>query len=549
MKHLSNSRILSVLPAVALAAAMFVGCSSNGVSNDEIAQLQGRYDSIMKQYEGLKSQSSDFDSRMEQKDSTILAQSREIERLLAQLKNAKAQSRAPAATPAGEDQQMDRREVKRLQKELDRKEGELSRLNRELTQQEQELKKLQEEARLATRKVKELTPVRPGEDTKKLEAGNRELAEANAALKAQKEQAEKDLADISRRYRELEAENGELNARIASLNSSIAASASESENAGAEADARIRELTKQNATLERDNEVLNQRFVTQGRKVQTLEAQVEELQAQVKRGTTAGDEAKALEQQMEETRRQIASQQSEIATLQEQLQQRSEALATVREELAAARREAKEARNSQETKSQVQNSLNELQALCDSYAQEIARLKEENAQLKDENSQLRDEIETVRSNAQQALGENSELAQKVALASILVTSDLKAESGKSVVSGTAIKPTEKASQTNVVRITGRILDNNVVDPGTISLYVRIANSGNRVVTDNPENRFDLNGISMQYTMKQDIEYTGYGRNIVMMWKRGQQPELEPGLYWVTLYANGYEIGKTSFVLK
>jgi len=34
----------------------------------------------------------------------------------------------------------------------------------------------------------------------------------------------------------------------------------------------------------------------------------------------------------------------------------------------------------------------------------------------------------------------------------------------------------------------------------------------------------------------------------MMWKKAESVELAPGLYWVTLYANGYEIGKVSFKL-
>ena len=53
---------------------------------------------------------------------------------------------------------------------------------------------------------------------------------------------------------------------------------------------------------------------------------------------------------------------------------------------------------------------------------------------------------------------------------------------------------------------------------------------------------------MQYTTKQDIEFTGSGRTLTMLWKRGDAVELTPGLYWVKLYANGYEIGKVSFKL-
>ena len=35
----------------------------------------------------------------------------------------------------------------------------------------------------------------------------------------------------------------------------------------------------------------------------------------------------------------------------------------------------------------------------------------------------------------------------------------------------------------------------------------------------------------------------------MIWKKLESVEMPAGLYWVTLYANGNEIGKTSFKLK
>ena len=59
----------------------------------------------------------------------------------------------------------------------------------------------------------------------------------------------------------------------------------------------------------------------------------------------------------------------------------------------------------------------------------------------------------------------------------------------------------------------------------------------------------MNGTPMQYTVKQDIEFTGFSRKVSMIWKKLESVEMPAGLYWVTLYANGNEIGKTSFKLK
>ena len=187
-----------------------------------------------------------------------------------------------------------------------------------------------------------------------------------------------------------------------------------------------------------------------------------------------------------------------------------------------------------------------MQTLCEGYVAEIERLKAENEQLKGENAKLKDKI----SSSADLIAENERLQQKVKLASVLVTSDVIATPGKSVKIGNVVKPTTKASQTKVVRIDCRLMDNNVIDPGSLTIYARISDASNRVICNgNPENYiFDMNGTQMQYTVKQDIEFTGYGRNLTLLWKKNDSIELAPGLYWVKLYCGGYEIGKVSFKL-
>lgn len=236
---------------------------------------------------------------------------------------------------------------------------------------------------------------------------------------------------------------------------------------------------------------------------------------------------------------QVESQRAEIAKLQADLKQRDA-------DLAAARAAASKNTQQTTTKGNVNQKLAELQALCDSYVAEIERLRAENEQLKTENADLKNKV----ASSSELFAENERLQQKVKLASVLVTSDLKVTPGKSVKTGNVVKATDKASQVKVIRIDGRLLDNNVVDPGSITIYARIATANNRVICNgSAENySFDLNGVSMQYTTKQDIEFTGYGRTITMLWRKSDAVELAPGLYWVTLYANGYEIGKISFRL-
>ena len=228
---------------------------------------------------------------------------------------------------------------------------------------------------------------------------------------------------------------------------------------------------------------------------------------------------------------QVESQRAQIAQLQEELQQKNNQLAET---------------SSKPSKGTVNQKLAELQALCDSYVAEIERLRAENEQLKTENAELKDKV----SSSAGLIAENERLQQKVKMASVLVTSDLKVTPGKSVKVGNVVKPTTKASQTQCIRLDCKILDNNVVDPGSVTIYARISDASDRAIYNgNAANfSFDLNGVTMQYTTKQDIEFTGSGRNLTMLWRKGENVQLASGLYWIKLYANGYEIGKASFKL-
>ncbi len=85
----------------------------------------------------------------------------------------------------------------------------------------------------------------------------------------------------------------------------------------------------------------------------------------------------------------------------------------------------------------------------------------------------------------------------------------------------------------------------------MTIYARISNAADRAISNGnaDDYMFNMNGVQMQYTTKQDIEFTGSGRTLTMLWRKADAVELTPGLYWVRLYAGGYEIGKTSFKLE
>lgn len=261
-----------------------------------------------------------------------------------------------------------------------------------------------------------------------------------------------------------------------------------------------------------------------------------------------------LQKQVNDQRNEIANLQAEVAS---QMSLVSEAQDKAREAIAEAEHckadaaKAAEAfkQSEAQAKGAVNKKLNELQNLCDQYLAEIERLRAENEQLTEENTMLRTQVTNLQDEAEQTAVANAKLAVKVSRAAILVTQDVQAIPVKRV--GSSGKETNRASATDGLRISGTILDNHVVDPGTITLYARLTDPNNRVITNGSfeEYSFDADGVRTMYTTAIAIEFTGETRTFEMAWAKDPQIELTPGIYKLAIYANGNVIGTTTFRLK
>lgn len=676
--NLSMRKLLFLgLAPMALLASMFSSCNNNAATEQEIVELQARYDSIMTQYETLRKDGESFSDEMRVKDSTITAQAAEIQSLIQQLRSAN-QRRQPVAATSGSEQELksqidaQKAEIKSQKSLLKEKEALLNRLHKQIDKQAEELEALKLAAANADNNASDASNI-DGTIVKQREqiaqqnsqiaqlnsqindlngrisnmntqiaaihSQNETLTGDNTKLKSENAALRADLSQLTSANNSLTSEINALKSQVSALNSQLsnlksqldAAGKGESSNNDAviaqyqsqieslqadvkrltaavaavelEKNAEIEALKQLKNKLQKDNEelvtanrllegeknalILQNRQLTENQsgnkaadaQIAQMTAKVAELESKVAQMT---NQAAAINQQLKEKDAQIealmsqqaasgdantqysemvSALQAQVESQKTEIEQLQATVKTKESELAQANQALNEAKS---TISQLQNAasrpaptnknavsqkLSELQSLCDNYAAEIERLRAENEMLRSENSQLREDMTNLQKNAGKAIEENAKLIQKVAQASILVTSDMKAQAGKGMAGGNAIKPTTKAKDTKLIRLECRLLDNNVVDPGTITLYARIANAANRVVSNGNPETFDLAGISMQYTMKQDIEFTGYGRNVTMIWKKADMVDLPAGLYWVTLYANGSEIGKTSLTLK
>lgn len=201
--------------------------------------------------------------------------------------------------------------------------------------------------------------------------------------------------------------------------------------------------------------------------------------------------------------------------------------------------------------SKLRKQIAELQKRCDDLSEEIEALKAENRRLREENEQMQSDLEQANGTISNQNSQIADLNQKLVNARTLLINDLSATPEKKKCGkSNKFKSTNKSGSVERVSISGKILPNTVVDPGTKTFYARIT-KGNTLITnlgDEPK-AFDMDGVDMLYTAEQDVEFYGQGRNFNMIWRKSNATKLDPGVYTVTVYNAGNEVGKTNFTLK
>ena len=114
------------------------------------------------------------------------------------------------------------------------------------------------------------------------------------------------------------------------------------------------------------------------------------------------------------------------------------------------------------------------------------------------------------------------------------------------------KETDKAGKIERVKVCFTLGENKLVEPGKKTVYIRILRPDNVVVTQKVDGdyTFQYQGQTMEYTTKQEVDYQNKDTSTCMFWtKKTKGDPAMVGVYNVFIYADGFEIGNTSFELK
>lgn len=188
------------------------------------------------------------------------------------------------------------------------------------------------------------------------------------------------------------------------------------------------------------------------------------------------------------------------------------------------------------------NELQTLRQVMRSYIVQIDSLNTKNQELTAENIQVRSKLNEVQKNNQELSKQREELTSKVNLASTLIAKNIEADPLNK-----NSKAKDKISKITKIRVCFTIRENAVSKPGTKDVYLRLVRPDNVVLTSSADNLFEANGQQLVYSAVRQLEYENKDIDMCIFWDKDQ--DLIPGTYQAILYAEGSEIGNTTFALK
>jgi predicted nuclease with TOPRIM domain len=186
--------------------------------------------------------------------------------------------------------------------------------------------------------------------------------------------------------------------------------------------------------------------------------------------------------------------------------------------------------------------LETLRKVMRSYIVQIDSLNTRNLELTAENVQVRTKLRQVESDKEALSKRAEELTSQVQIASVL--------SAKNIVVyplNKNSKPKDKINKIDKIKVCFTIRENNVAQPGSKEIYMRIIRPDDVVLASDMNDLFEYNGEQIIYTAVRDLEYENSDIDMCIFWDKTEA--LIPGVYTTLLYSEGYEIGYTTFALK
>ena len=192
-----------------------------------------------------------------------------------------------------------------------------------------------------------------------------------------------------------------------------------------------------------------------------------------------------------------------------------------------------------------------LQEISQNYVRQMDSLYRVNQELEAENERIREEYQAERRQNNTLTRQKEELTNKVNLATVLRIYNLTADAVR-FKGGSHETETDKAGRTERIRVMFTIGQNDLVDAGPKTFYLRIADPTKQIITKGmgDEYAFTYQGELLQYTEKVTVNYENKEKDVRAYYIKPSGKNMQPGYYFVDIYDdNDNLIGQTSFDLR
>lgn len=174
---------------------------------------------------------------------------------------------------------------------------------------------------------------------------------------------------------------------------------------------------------------------------------------------------------------------------------------------------------------------------------QISDLTAQNHQLSNDNHDLAQNLDQERVTTAHLTDVNKGLSQKVEAGSLLQLAKVDVEAIKMRHNGKEV-PVKRVKAAEELKISFETGQNKVLDPGVVSLYVRIINPKGETIAVADQGSGTIATAEstnpVQYTKKADIDWDQKSKKVVVYWNQNIS---DPGTYKVQVYQKGYVVGE------
>jgi hypothetical protein len=198
----------------------------------------------------------------------------------------------------------------------------------------------------------------------------------------------------------------------------------------------------------------------------------------------------------------------------------------------------------------VKKKLEKLRFISQGYLKQIDSLYTVNKELKEENQEIRSSYQKEQQKTSTLQKDKEALNEKVTMAAVLKAYKITAAGVRG--SGDKERATDKAKRVEKVKVCFTLGENPLLSAGAKNVYIRIARPDKMILSQGKgdDYSFSYKGEIMQYTMRSTVNYQNLAMDVCAYWiNRSTKENLPDGTYVVSVYADDFEIGQTSFELR